>query len=54
VQGVEDWTEIVNVLDTVAGVDKSVSFYLNSDLDAADMFENVIDLCALVRMVRDW
>jgi hypothetical protein len=54
VQGVEDYTKLVNILDRVAGVDKSVSFHSNSDLDAADMFENVVDLCALVRMVRDW
>jgi len=54
VQGVEDWTKVVNTLDTVAGADKSISVRSNSNLGAADMFENVIDLCALVRMVRVW
>ncbi len=27
VQEVEDWTKVVNVLDIVAGADKSVSFH---------------------------
>jgi hypothetical protein len=48
---VEDWTKIINVLDIIIGVNKSVSFYLNSDLDATNIFKNIIDLYALIRMV---
>jgi len=54
VQGVDEWTKIVKILDTVAGGDKSVSFRSSSDLSAPDMFENVVDLCALARIVWVW
>jgi hypothetical protein len=48
---VEDYTKLINILDRVIGVNKSISFHLNSDLDAANMFKNVVNLYALVRMV---
>jgi len=54
IQEVEDYTKVINTLDCIAEVDKSVSFHSNNNLDTADIFKNIIDLCALIRMVRDW
>jgi hypothetical protein len=54
VQGLEDYTKLINTLDRIAGENKSVSFHSNNSLVAANIFENVDDLCTLVRWIRDW
>jgi hypothetical protein len=51
---VEDYTKLVNTLDCIAGENKSVSFHSNNSLGVANIFENVDDLCTLVRWIRDW